>query len=716
MTPPADRAKRREDARLIRGAGRFIDDLWRPGVLHAAIVRSPIACGRLIGLRAPVLPANTYLLGPELLGQFRMPAPNPVLPLAAPAGAELLIGGQELRYVGQPLALVLGADPVLARSLADAVELDYEALEPIGDFDPRAGLVTEVRFGKPRPAEPAPAGSSDGVTSQIDLSNPRVAAASLETRAILAQWDPHAVQLLVHLPSQSPSRARQDLARTLGIEESRVRVLTPDVGGAFGAKASVLPEELMVALAARAVGRAILWRASRLEEFVAGMHGRASRLKGELRAAPCGRLVHLRAQLDFSLGAWLPFSALVPMRNAARILPGPYQLESVDISGKAWRSNAAPVNIYRGAGRPEAALLIETLIDRIARRMALDPVELRRRNLIQPVDMPWSSPTGERLDSGDYPALLDTACQRFGYDAERVEQARRRTEGEWVGIGVAMYVEPCGQGFETARVNRDSDGRIRIFSPSPAQGQGHETSYAEIAWRELSPQLGCRLEDIEVVLGDTAQCPAGIGSLASRSIAIGGSAIVLACRQLLEQWRALAPQARDQTPLCADARFDAEEAWASGCVMVRMSIDGATGEPRVERIVWADDAGRVISPEIAHGQLLGGLAQGFGQAMLERLSYDAAGQLTGASLLDYAVPRAGQLPDPIDIVSLCHPSPNNPLGAKGVGEAGCIGVPAALMNAALDALSPLGETALHFPLTAESLWRIIKDSPGKPPS
>jgi carbon-monoxide dehydrogenase large subunit len=704
---------RREDPRLVRGEGGFTDDLWQPGILHAAVVRSPIARGRLVALRAPSLPDGCCFLGPERFGLHPMPAPNPVLPPPASVAAAPLIGGTEIHYAGQPLALVLAADPVTARALADAVEIEIETLEPIVDFGPAAERLTDVRFGGPEvPGRDTP--GSDGpalIRVAARLDSPRVAATSLETRAILAQWDAAQQRLLVHLPSQSPSRARQDIARTLGLAEAQVHVLTPDVGGAFGAKASVLPEELMVALAARAIEGAVLWRASRLEEFVAGMHGRASRMSGSLSADAAGRLLHLRARLDFSLGAWMPFSAMVPLRNAARILPGPYRLNSVDISGSAWRSNAAPVNIYRGAGRPEAALLIETLIDRLARRLGLDPVELRRRNLICADAMPWRTPTGERFDSGDFPALLETACARFDYASERAAQARRRAQGEWVGIGLAMYVEPCGQGFETARVRLTAEGQVTVCSPSPSQGQGHETSFAEIAWRELSPRLNCRREDIAVIMGDTARCPAGIGSLASRSIAIGGSAIALACRQLLEQ---LDRQPASDRPalLEAEARFDAEEAWASGCVIVRLSIDGETGLPRVERIVWADDAGHLVSPALAHGQLLGGLAQGFGQAMLESLRYAPDGQLQGASLLDYAIPRAGQLPEAIEIVSLSHPSPNNLLGAKGVGEAGCIGVPAALMNAALDALSPTGEHDLAFPLTAESLWRIIQHAPG----
>jgi len=369
------------------------------------------------------------------------------------------------------------------------------------------------------------------------------------------------------------------------------------------------------------------------------------------------------------------------------------------VQGQATQAHAAPVNIYRGAGRPEAALLMETLVEQAARQAGIDPVALRLKNLIAATDMPYTTPSGEVLDSGDYAALLRQACEKFDYTAERQQQAERRARGEWVGIGVALYVEPCGQGFESARVTLHSDGRVTVASGAPAQGQGHVTTFAQIA----AEALGCDASQVTVLMGDTDHCPDGTGALASRSTAIGGSAIVQACRS------ALALRAGGAAyPIVVEERFTSDEAWSCGCVMARMGLDPDTGHPTVERLVWADDAGHIVNPTLAHGQLVGGAAQGLGQAMLERLVYDAQGQLITGSLMDYAVPRADDMP-PIEITSLHTPSPNNLLGAKGVGEAGCIGVPAALMNAARDALSPLGECALNFPLTSEQLWRAMQD-------
>jgi carbon-monoxide dehydrogenase large subunit len=340
---------------------------------------------------------------------------------------------------------------------------------------------------------------------------------------------------------------------------------------------------------------------------------------------------------------------------------------------------------------------METLVEQTARAAGMDPVELRRRNLVPASAMPYTTPTGEVFDSGDYLRALTQACERFDYEGQRQLQAQRRAQGEVVGIGVALYVEPCGTGWESAHVDWHEDGTVTVATGSPAQGQGHGTTYARIA----AQALGLAPEAVTVLYGDTALCPPGVGALASRSTAIAGSAIVQACNELKTRHAG-----GEVLPLSAGGRFTAAESWSYGCVIARMSVDRDTGRPTIEQIVWADDAGHIVHPELAKGQLVGGLAQGLGQAMFEKLVYDDAGQLITGSLMDYAVPRADDMPA-IDIHSFAIPSPNNLLGAKGVGEAGCIGVPAALMNAARDALSPLGECPLQFPLTAEQFWRAM---------
>lgn len=684
----------------MTGRGCFTADVKLSNAAHVAFVRSQHAHGRLLSIdasEAAALPGVIAILTAKELGPQTVPAINPLLPLERPVRFDLL-ARDRVMWSGQPLAMVIAESRAVARAAADRVIVDIEPEPATADFQTSADeAVVRVQHrwcaadttGEPEPSQ---------LEVQVSLESPRLVAMALEPRAVAVRIDDAAERVTVWLASQSPARARDDIARVLDVKSEQVRVMTPDVGGAFGARASVVPEDLLVPWAAWRLRRSMRWVASRSEEFTAGMHGRASRIDGTLSVLPDGRLNELTAQLRFALGAWMPFSSVVPLRNAARILPGPYRVRALKVDGEASLSNASAVNIYRGAGRPEAVLLAEVLIERAARATRIDPVEIRRRNLIDAKSLPYRTPTGETLDSGDYAALLERACERFGYLAARREQLSRRSQGECVGVGLALYVEPCGQGWESARVTLHAGGRVTVASGSPAQGQGHITTFARIA----AETLGCSESDIDVLLGDTAVCPDGVGALASRSTAIGGSAIVEACRVALAR-----REAGEAYPITAQARFTGREAWASGCVVAQVCIDSETGALSIDRVVWIDDAGRVIHPTLAHGQLLGGFAQGLGQAVMERVVYDTEGQLLTGSLMDYALPRAADLPDLVT-ESLPNPTSFNLLGAKGVGEAGCIGVPAAIMNAARDALSVWGEADLQFPLTAPRVWRAMQ--------
>ena len=698
---PTSPTLRREDAALLRGAACFGQDVVLPHALHLAFVRSPQAHARITHIDAsaalPMHGVRAVLLAQDL-GLHAMPAINPLLPLLHDVRFELL-AHETVAYVGQVVAVVVAETLQQARHAATQVQLGLQPLPVSADFDAQSPVVTRTQHHHGELPQHAPSAS-------VHLNVPRLSAMPMEPRACSASWNDDTQQLTFRLATQTPSRAQADAAHALGIDMTQVHVICPHVGGAFGARASVSPEDLLVALTAQHLRSTARWSSSRSEDFLAGMQGRGAQLEGQLWLDGQGRLQGLAAQLHFTLGAWLPYSGVVPLRNAARILPGPYALHDLKIDGIATRANTAPVNIYRGAGRPEAALLMETLIDRAARRHGMDPVDVRLKNLVPTQAMPFTTANGELLDSGDYALALTQACERFNYTHERAEQQRRRAQGDWVGIGVAMYIEPCGQGWESARVTLHSDGRVTVASGSPAQGQGHATTYAQIA----ADSLGCELQQVEVLMGDSQTCPVGIGALASRSTAIAGSAIVQACVNVQAQARQGAPY-----PITAEERFTAQEAWSYGCVMLRLSIDADTGKPSIERVVWVDDAGHIVQPTLAHGQLIGGAAQGLGQALMEQLIYNEQGQLVTGSLMDYAIPRASDMPD-IDIVSLQTPSPHNLLGAKGVGEAGCIGIPAALMNAARDALSPQGEADLQFPLTPERLWQAMhttspKDNP-----
>jgi carbon-monoxide dehydrogenase large subunit len=680
----------RDDETLIRGLGFYVQDAAPDQALHVAFVRSDHAHAQVLEVDASAamaLPGVVAVWQASDVAGVVTPGVNPLWPPLQDMPMPLL-AGPLVEHVGQAVAMVLAQDAATAQEAALLVQVSLEALPTGATDDPGASVVHQVAHTH---------GQAQGqvaVVARADLTVPRLLAMAMEPRACVAQWLAQEERLQIWLGSQSPARAQADIARALGLAQDQVHLISPHVGGAFGSKASISPEDILVALAAHRLRTTVQWKATRSEEFLSGQHGRAARLQGQLAVDAQGHFVSLQAQLNYSLGAWLPYSALVPMRNAARILPGPYRVGRCDISGQSRRTHTAPVGIYRGAGRPEAALLMETLIDQAARLLGLDPVQLRMRNLVDASAMPYQTPTGETLDSGDFPQLLRLACERFGYNQERERQRQRRAQGEWVGLGVALYVEPCGQGWESARVTWHADGRVNVASGSPDQGQGHGVTFGHIA----ASTLGVPLAQVQVLMGDTDLCPPGTGALASRSTAIGGSAVLQACQGLLAQ------RAQGQPlPLTVEARFDSQEAWASGCVMVRMSVDAATGQPRIERLLWVDDAGLALQPDLVRDQLVGGAAQGIGQALMEQVVYDGEGQLLTGSLMDYAVPRADDMP-PIELHSLHTPSPLNPLGAKGVGEAGCIGVPAAIMNAARDALSPLGEVDLQLPLRAEQLW------------
>ena len=684
----------RDDETLIRGLGFYVQDAAPDQALHVAFVRSDHAHAQVLEVDASAamaLPGVVAVWQASDVTGVVTPGVNPLWPPLQDMPMPLL-AGPLVEHVGQAVAMVLAQDAATAQEAALLVQVSLEALPTGATDDPGASVVHQVAHTH---------GQAQGqvaVVARADLTVPRLLAMAMEPRACVAQWQGDNQRLKVWLGSQTPARAQADIARALGLALPQVHLISPHVGGAFGSKASISPEDILVALAAHRLRTTVQWKASRSEEFLSGQHGRAARLQGQLAVDAQGHFLSLQAQLHYTLGAWLPYSALVPMRNAARILPGPYRVDRCDITGQSRRSHTAPVGIYRGAGRPEAALLMETLIDQAARLGGLDPVQLRLRNLIDASAMPYRTPTGETLDSGDFPQLLRLACERFGYDQERERQRQRRAQGEWVGLGVALYVEPCGQGWESARVTWHADGQVSVASGSPDQGQGHATTFGHIA----ASTLGVPFAQVQVLMGDTDLCPPGTGALASRSTAIGGSAVLQACQTLRDQ------RAHGQPlPLTAEARFESQEAWASGCVLVRMSVDAATGQARIERLLWVDDAGLSLQPDLVRDQLIGGAAQGIGQALMEQMVYDSEGQLLTGSLMDYAVPRADDMP-PIELHSLHTPSPLNPLGAKGVGEAGCIGVPAAIMNAARDALSPLGEVDLQLPLRAEQLWLALQ--------
>jgi aerobic carbon-monoxide dehydrogenase large subunit len=700
-----------EDAKLLQGRGQYLRDINLPQMQHIAIVRSAYAHGKLlsidVGAAKSMQGVNAVLVARDFVDvtgmQLVMPPSNALVQPQRLHRCPLL-ASDTVTYLGQPIAVVVADTAANAKAAAEAVWAEIEAVNVVErDSTEKEAPMFRVAFEWGVKVDAKADAKADVIAQALTLvqiahSQPRVTSMALETRGAVASFADG--NLCVWLPTQSPARSRDDIAAMCNMPVAQVRVICPDVGGAFGAKGSVYPEEYLVALTAKKLEKNMAWSGSRSEEFLTAAHGRGARFNASLSISPDGKFQHLEANIQFPLGAWLPFSAGIPLRNTARILPGPYKVASLNIESLGFVTNAAPMNIYRGAGRPEAALLMERLVDRAAATLSIDPVELRRRNLIASTEMPFKTPTGELLDSGNYLKALDLACEKFGYEARRQLQAERRANGELIGIGVALYIEPCGQGWESARVTLNTNGTVLVASGSVAQGQGHETTYALIA----AEALQCEPSKVSVVHGDTALCPDGIGSLASRSIAIGGSAILEACKAALVK-----KSLGEALPITAEVKYTAAgETWSYGCVISQVCVDNETGKLSIEKMLWVDDAGRIISPIQAHGQLIGGAAQGIGQALMERLFYDEQGQLTTGSLMDYAVPRASDMPA-IELHSLETLSPSNTLGAKGVGETGCIGVPASLLNAASDALKDFPKAKnLHFPLTSENLWQAMK--------
>lgn len=668
---------RREDARLLTGRGRFVADLVPPGALWLEILRSPHGAGAVTLLDVSAARESpgvvAVLTGADMAG-LAPAAVNPLIP-----GAVLYpmapMATDRVAAPGQPVAAVVARSPLAARDALDLIVL--EVAEDAPDPDP----VLDLSLGS------VPEGPS--VSARVDHA--LVAPMALEPRAALAEWD--GVRLTCHLSTQTPQRCRDDLAVMLGLAD--VRVVAPDVGGAFGGKASLMPEDVICAVATLRLGGAVAWQGTRSDEFLAATRGRGMTTHGRL-VLNGDRIAGIAAEFTVPMGHWMPYSALAPLRNASRMLPGPY-VGTGAARVVATRTPDAAVNIYRGAGRPEAVSLTERLVDKAAAACGLDPLEFRRRNALRPDQLP--APHGPC--SGDFPGLLAAIAPVWA------EAKARKARGDISGAGLALYTEPCGQGWETAALRLTPDGRVLALTGSSAQGQGRETALAQL----VADVLGLDPAMIVVAQGDTDLVPQGIGALASRSTAIGGSAMLLAAQEFRARLGAhgandlAALAASLPSPLEVRTTFTAPaEAWASGVVLAEVTLDPDTGALTIARITWVDDAGTVLNPRLVTGQLIGGAAQGIGVALMERL-VTADGQLQTGSLMDYAVPRAADMP-PVHLISRPTPTPANPLGARGVGEAGCIGIPAALLNAAMDALPP-GTPDLSLPLTSEKLWRAL---------
>jgi carbon-monoxide dehydrogenase large subunit len=539
---------------------------------------------------------------------------------------------------------------------------------------------------------------------RCSFSIPRLVAAPLEGRGALAFYDPDEDLVVVHCSAQDPHRPLAHLSHSLARDPERIRVVVPDVGGAFGSKGAIGPEVVAVAAAALRLGRRVKWVEDRLENFLAAYQGRGLEADAELAVAADGRFLALRARLYADLGAYLYPTTAVPGHTTAMLLTGAYAIPAAEVTLVGAATNKPPTGPYRGAGRPEAALVIERLVELAARELGVDPFELRRRNFVPRDAFPYETALGWTYDSGDYERCLDRALELLGLEEWRAERERARAEGRIVGIGAGMVIERCGGLWESARVAVAPDGCVVVWTGSSPHGQGHETTFAQIA----ADELGVESEEVTIHWGDSHEVPPGIGTFASRSVAMGGSAIVQACRELRKAagGRSVREAAAEVGGLSAEARFESPFLFSSGAYAAAVEIERATGRLRIHRLAAADDPGRVVNPLLAEGQVLGAVAQGLGECLAEEAVYDEEGQPRTASFADYKLLTAAEIP-PVATAFVETPSPYNPLGAKGVGEAGAIGTPAAVANAVADALAAEGLPGLDPPFTEERLWRAL---------
>jgi aerobic carbon-monoxide dehydrogenase large subunit len=741
--------KRVEDGRFVRGVGRYVDDIRPDGVLHMAVLRSPYGHARIASIDCEAARQQPGVEAIFTAADF--PDLKPLPGRANISNAAIapipIVASDRVRFVGEIVAVVVARSRYEAEDALRAIEADYEPLPAVTDAE--AALAS----GSPRIHDEIPgnecyrllasAGDVEGAFARAAhivharARHHRLAPVPMEPRCGLAEPAPDGgIQLT--LSSQAPHRARDTLSACLGLPTSSIRVIAPDVGGGFGSKGSAYREDILLAALALRLQRAVTWTATRMEDLLTTHHARDQVDTIDGAFDDLGHLTAIRTRTVNGIGAYAYANTGQPQR-IRDYATGAYKVPAHEAEIIALYTNTAPQGAYRGAGRPEASYLTERLMDQASLELGVDPVELRKRNLLQPGDFPWKTPNGANFDSGNYPALLDKALSIASYPELLRQRDERRARGEIVGVGIAVFIETTANGWESGAVEITDDGSVIGTTGSHSHGQGHETVFAQV----LADELGVPVERVAIRHGDTALIDKAIGTFGSRSATLGGGALVQAAGELKDDMRTLAAElletdaadleiaegavrvrgtversvAFDQLAQTAEQRGERlaastifqppNDAISSGAYVAQVSIDRDTGRVKLERIVAVDDCGTILNPMIVKGQVHGALAQGIGEAMSERMVYDADGQVLTASLLDYAMPTAHSVPEPT-LGHIVTPNPSNPLGAKGAGEAGTIGAPPTIMNAVLDALRPLGVRDLDLPITDEKVWQAMQ--------
>lgn len=760
--------RRLEDESLLAGAGRFTDDVTLPNQTFLAFVRSPYPHARLASIdtaSAAAMPGVLRILtGAELHGAGVKPLPGAAgftradgTDCATPPRHVLAL--DRVRFVGEPVAAVIAESAREARDAAEAVMVDYEALPMVVDlagatadgaplvWDEATGnIAAEMRHGSSEATSAAFAKASHVVA--LDVVNQRVVALTIEPRSVLADFDTASERITLRMSTQMPSGVRNSICDATGLPKEQVRVVVGDVGGGFGMKTSAYPEDIVVAFAARAVRRPVKWVADRSEEFLSSWHGRDIEARAELALDASGKILGLRIRTLANVGAYAGGTGV-----AIQLLIGPwvqtsvYDIQTIDFHFHAVLTHTAPTGAYRGAGRPEAIYTIERLMDEAARQTGIDRIELRRRNFIQPAQMPYTNPMQQTYDTGKFESVMDQALKLAdwqGFDARLAESKR---QGRLRGLGIATFLEWTGGNVfeERVTVSVQADGVIEVFSAVNAMGQGIATTLAQLA----VDAFGVPIEKVRIVLGDTDRGD-GFGSAGSRSLFTGGSAVRVGAERTIDKARELAAQELEVAPADlsyaaglfkvagTDLQLDlftlagrqrdrqifvdstsavAGPTWPNGCHICEVEIDPPTGDVSVLAYASVNDVGRVVNPMIVRGQLEGGAVQGIGQALCERVVYDIeTGQPLTGSLMDYAAPRADIIASMFKTeMDQSTPCLNNPLGVKGVGELGTIGATPAVVNAVADALARAGMAGLtprlDMPLTPARMWALMQPGP-----
>lgn len=763
--------KRREDPRLITGQATYVDDIKLVGMLHMAVLRSPYGHARINSINTEAARRHPGVVAVYLAEDLKgavgpIAVAVPLGKMTEGMGIHGPLAEGKVRFYGDPVAVVIAEDRYTARDARDLIEVDYEPLPAAIDIEkamqPGAPLLyeefgTNVPFGMHPSTEEIDkvfeqTKADGGIVVKQRIVNQRLAPSSIETRGVVAEFRKADKTLTVWSSSQIPHILRDILSATVGLPQHQVRVIVPEVGGGFGSKLNVYPEELVAAYAAMKLGRPIKWIEDRSEALAATIHGRDQVDYVEAAATRDGKVTGMKVYGISDLGAYSQlFTDVIMIAFGYPVSCGAYDIKNIHLSADIVFTNKAPTDAYRGAGRPEATYIAERVMDMVAHELGKDPVEVRRINFIKPDQFPYKSAAGAVYDTGEYEKALDKALAIVDYRNLRAEQARKRAEGKLMGIGVSSYIEICGFGpkgsapvglYESARVRVEQSGTVMVYTGSSPHGQGEETSFAQI----VAEEFGVPIDNVLVMHGDTDSTPEGRGTYGSRTLAVGGSAVFTAVQRLKEKMKLIASHMLEASP--SDVTLEDGKFFVSGspqkavsftevamtanfsntlapgiepglettvfwepeaCVfpfgthICVVEIDKDTGDTEIKRFVAVDDCGRQINPLLVEGQVHGGIAQGVGQAMYEQVIYGEDGQLLTATLTDYAVPITTELPS-YELDSTVTLTPVNPLGVKGVGEAGTIGSTPAVANAVADAL---GLAHVDMPFTREKLWRII---------